>query len=526
MDPTIPLQADLVILGGGINGAGLAALAAHSGLSVALLEKGDFASGTSSKSTKLIHGGIRYLEQANFALVFEALHERSHLLKLAPHLVHPLAFLLPIYEGDRRPAWMLKVGLWLYDLLAGIHNIGRHQWFTPEETLTQAPLLQSKGLKGCGLYYDAQVNDARLVLENILAAEEAGAACLNGHPVLSALKTPKGLFEITYQNRQTGAEGKILARCLVNATGPWANQTQTLLSPGSKPLVRPTRGTHLVVPQVMADKALLITTRKDNRVIFVIPWRGYSLVGTTDLDDDKNPDQTKPSAQEINYLLAEAARLFPHQTWDPSQVLAAFSGLRPLAWTDAGGQASSVSREDKILSHENQITIVGGKLTTYRTMAEKGLKAAGAILKKRLYPASFNLPGKPDLPWERFMKEKVAKWPSQYGVTEKQANHLGHLYGQRAEAVLGLTLKDPRLKEALHPARPEILAQVAYAAAHEKALHLSDVLLRRLEIGYTPYRWGEASEKASRILAEILHWDEARRLEELSEYKSGLVPPV
>src|ERR1700722_2117280 len=311
MSQTLPGQVDLLIIGGGINGAGLAALAAHSGFSVVLLEKGDFASGTSSKSTKLIHGGIRYLEQARFPLVFEALHERSHLLKLAPHLGHPLAFLLPVYNVDQRLPWKLKIGLWLYDLLAGVHNIARHQWFSPSETLELAPTLRGEGLLGCGLYYDAQVNDARLVLENILAAEQAGAHCLNYHQALSTSDTNGSFTEIRFQDLQSGKENNISARCVVNASGPWANQTAKLFQTDSAPLVRPTRGTHLVVEQVLGEKAVLITTRQDKRVIFVIPWRGYSLVGTTDLDDSGDPDQTKPSEAEIDYLLTEAARLFP-----------------------------------------------------------------------------------------------------------------------------------------------------------------------------------------------------------------------
>jgi glycerol-3-phosphate dehydrogenase len=525
MSQTQPQETDLLIIGGGINGAGLAALAAHSGFSVVLLEKGDFASGTSSKSTKLIHGGIRYLEQANFALVFEALHERSHLLKLAPHLVHPLAFLLPVYKGDQRPPWMLKIGLWLYDLLAGVHNIARHQWFSPQATLAMAPTLRSEGLLGCGLYYDAQVNDARLVLENILAAEQAGAVCRSYHQVLSAAEKNLGLTEIRFQDLATGKEGAYSARCVVNASGPWANQTDKFFHTSVKPLVRPTRGTHLVVKEVLGEKALLITTRQDKRVIFVIPWRGYSLVGTTDLDDPNDPDKTKPSESEINYLLTEAARLFPGQAWDRSKVLALFTGLRPLAWAEAD-HASSVSREDKILREQNKITIVGGKLTTYRAMAEKGLKAATVILRKKPKRHAFNLPGAPSSSWKVFLETQVSQWPGRYGISAVQANHLAFLYGQKGEAVLELTRNNPALLEKLHPERPEILAQAAYAIDHEKALHLSDILLRRLEIGYTPYHWGEASEKVSALMAQKLSWDSRTLKSELALYKSLLLPAV
>ena len=515
-------EVDLAIIGGGINGAGLAAQAAQAGLSVVLLEKGDFASGTSSKSTKLIHGGIRYLEQARFGLVFEALQERHHLLGMAPHLVHPMPFLLPSYQGDQRPSWMLKVGLWFYDLLAGTQNIARHQWFTKTEALEKAQGLNPEGLIGCGLYYDAQVNDARLVLENILAAKKAGAGCFN-YCEVSQLALEENGVRLFYHDHRSREEGVVKARCLVNASGPWANQTAKLLSENTMNLVRPTRGTHIVVPQVLSEYAVLVTTQRDNRVIFIIPWRGVSLIGTTDLDDPESPEKVRPSEQEIQYLLEEASRVFPHLNWKRSQVLSAFSGLRPLAWTD-GGQASSVSREDKILRNGQVLTIVGGKLTTYHAMAEKALEQTmKVLLKKRPTQTRRPLPGAPALAWDRFLKEEVSQWAKRYEIEESQAQHLARLYGQRSSGVLEL-LEDSRLREKLHPDRPEMLAQVKFALDHEKALHLEDVLSRRLEIGYSAQRWGPASEKASRLMAELLHWNENTRQKELNDYKKTLFP--
>ncbi len=515
-------EVDLAIIGGGINGAGLAAQAAGAGLSVVLFEKGDFASGTSSKSTKLIHGGIRYLEQARFGLVFEALHERHHLLEMAPHLVHPIPFLLPCYQGDQRPSWMLKIGLWLYDLLAGSKNIARHEWFSPAQALAKAPDLNSTGLKGCGLYYDAQVNDARLVLENILAAEKAGAACFNYCSVNQLAQEEDGV-RLFYQDQRTSESGVVKAKCLVNASGPWANQTAKLLSENVLNLVRPTRGTHIVVPQILFPNAVLITTQKDHRVIFIIPWRGSSLVGTTDLDDPENPDKVKPTEDEIQYLLTEASRIFPGLNWNRNQVLSAFAGLRPLAWSD-GGHASSVSREDKIHQEGLVLTIVGGKLTTYYAMAEKALKQVLKTLSKK--PISNNrqtLPGTPSIPWDLFIRVEIPKWVRLYGIKESQALHLARLYGQRTVEVLAL-LEGAGLKESLHPERPEMLAQVKFAVEQEKARHLEDVMLRRLEIGYSAQRWGSASEKASRLMAGLLNWDEAQRQAELDQYKKALYP--
>ncbi len=524
MKPNEITQVDLAIIGGGINGAGLAAQAARAGLSLALLEKGDFASGTSSKSTKLAHGGIRYLEQYRFPLVFEALHERRRLIGLAPHLVHPISFLLPSYKGDQRPAWMVHAGLWLYDLLAGTQNIARHRWFSPDQALQRAPDLEPRNLAGCGLYYDAQVNDARLVLENILAAEENGGRCFN-YCRVTQIDRQSSQIRVFFHDERSGQDGTLAASCLVNASGPWANLTAKLISEGCLQLVRPTRGTHIVVPEVLRDHAVLVMSRADNRVIFIIPWRGYSLVGTTDLDDPGDPDKVSPTEEEIAYLLKEASRVLPKSSWDRNRVIAAFAGLRPLAWSD-GGSTSSVSREDKILASGNLFTIVGGKLTTYHSMAQKTLRIIlGHLGKKANVSHPDRLPGTPLKPWGLFLKEETSRWVPAYGIQGEQADHLARLYGQRAEAVLRLARAEPRLSQRLHPSRPEILAQVNYAVRDEKALHLEDVLLRRLEIGYSGERWGEAAEKSSRLMAELLGWDEAKRRAELDQYRQSLFPP-
>jgi glycerol-3-phosphate dehydrogenase len=513
MPNLIPSKVDLVIIGGGINGAGLAAQAAQVGISVVLFEKDDFASGTSSKSTKLFHGGIRYLEQARFSLVFEGLHERNR----------PIPFLLPSYQGDQRPAWMLKIGLWLYDLLAGSHNIAPHQWFSPQETLVKVPSLKSERLKGCGLYYDAQVNDARLVLENILSAEQSGAKCFNYHQVTDIDQEASG-YHVTYWDDLEKKTGTLFASCLVNASGPWANETAQIINSDTEKLVRPTRGTHIVVPQVLSDHAVLITAQGDNRVIFVIPWRGYSLIGTTDIDDSTDPDSTHPTEEEMDYLIEQTSRVFPGISLKKEKIIAAFAGLRPLA---AGGEKhpSSVSREDQIIRKGRLLTVVGGKLTTYHLMAKHALQKVLLILdRKNIRNLSVSLPGLPDKPWNDFLKSSTAQWVTEYGVTEIQAHHLAHLYGQRAEQVLALTRENPELKQPLHPDRPELAAQVVFAVQKEKALHLDDVLLRRLEIGYSAQRWSEASEKASRLMSKELKWDESTRLKELENYRTQLFP--
>jgi glycerol-3-phosphate dehydrogenase len=516
-------EVDLVILGGGINGAGVAYQAAQARLSVALFEKGDFASGTSSKSTKLIHGGIRYLEQFHFSLVFESLRERYRLLQTAPHLVRPLSFLLPCYGGDRNPPWMLKIGLWLYDILAGAHRIAFHQWLDKEQSLKKAPFLKTEGLLGCGVYFDAQVNDARLVLENILGAEEKGASCWNYRSVTQLNKSEDG-YHVFFKDEKTGESGVLKARCLLNATGPWANQTAKILGEDGVVLVRPTRGSHIIVPQVISDHAVLITTAKDNRIIFVIPWQGFSLVGTTDLDDSTDPDHAIPTEEEIQYLLTEAGRVFPGQAWERSSVISAFTGLRPLAFS-TGNNASAVSREDRILAKGRLVTIVGGKLTTYRSMAERAVQKIMVILGKSPAPsASDRLPGTPSVPLNEFLNAQKKQASEKYFLGPDQVEQLVGLYGQRASKVLKLLEENPAWAERLVSNRPEILAQVVFAVREEKAVHLDDVLIRRLEIGYSPERWGEASQKAAQCMAAQLGWSEPQVKDELSRYRHKLFP--
>ncbi len=524
MKPPLPDEVDLAVIGGGINGAGVASLAARAGLKVVLFEKGDFASGTSSKSTKLVHGGIRYLEQFRFPLVFESLHERRRLLDCAPHLVRPLAFLLPSYREDRRPPWMLRIGMTLYDVLAGKNNMHPHRWLNASQALDASPALRPEGLRGCGLYYDGQVNDARLVLEEILSAESNGALCLNDCPVEQAGTEPDGRMRVHYRHLPSGRSGSLRAKCLVNTTGPWANQISKMIAKEHRDLVRPTRGSHIVLPQLLEGHAVLVMSKRDNRIFFVIPWRGYSLVGTTDLDDKGDPDRTAPTEEEIQYLLSESLRVFPSVPWSRDKVIASFSGLRPLAWSE-GGHASSVSREDRILCEGRVLTVLGGKLTTYRSMARKALHAASSLLGVPFHSLPFpNLPGTPSIPWPSFLLSEIPRLIKDAGVSPASVGHVVSLYGARASRVLALIEEDPSLRELLHPDRPEILAQVTFAVREEKALHLEDVMLRRLEIGYTPQRTGEADEKVSHLMARLLGWDESTRLMELQSFRDHLFP--
>jgi glycerol-3-phosphate dehydrogenase len=517
----IPQTVDLAILGGGINGAGLARLAATQGWSVVLFEKGDYASGTSGKSTKLVHGGLRYLEHGHVGLVYESLRERAALLGTVPHLTRPLGFLLPCYRGDPRPPWKLRAGLILYDLLAGSRNQNQHTWLSAAAARALAPGLREDGRLGCGLYFDAQVDDARLVLEDVLRAERRGATCLNHCPVVAIDEQKRGGVSVSYRHLLSGETGSIAARCLAITAGPWTDRVVSGLLGRDSRILRTTRGTHLVLPRLLDRHAVLATSPVDGRVFFVIPWLTQTLVGTTDIDDAGNPDDTCPTEEEIAYLLDGVSYYFPSAHLSRDSVVAAFAGLRPLVRADAP-HASSVSREDRVLREGSIVTVVGGKLTTYRVMARRALGSVREVLGS----SEPELPGWPSLeraPGPPSPREQ-ANWAQQYRVLPDTCRHLAATYGSTAVEVLERTRRDRSLCEPLAEGSTEILAQVAHAALGEHAAHLDDALLRRLRIGYLPGRAGEAAQRACRVMAQALGWDQQREREELARYLAELHP--
>jgi glycerol-3-phosphate dehydrogenase len=334
---------DVVVVGGGINGASVTRELALRGLKVLLLEKNDFASGTSSASSKLIHGGLRYLEQFRFRLVFESCRERRLLLQNAPHLVKPLEFILPIYIGRGRPAWQIRLGMWVYDSMALFRNIHPHRWLNRAELLKREPALNPQGLVGGAVFYDAQMDDRKLCLAVIEQAKSLGAQAFNFTPVTAITEngavTPKGIFS---------------AKVYVTATGPWSDDAKNLR-----------KGVHIVARKLTQGEAILAQAKRDNRVFFVMPWGDRSLIGTTDTPFRGSPDNVPVEAEDIDYLLSETNLALPGANLTPNDVLSSFAGVRPLA---TGGD----SREERIIQHSaNQVSLVGGKYTTFRAVGEK-----------------------------------------------------------------------------------------------------------------------------------------------------------
>jgi glycerol-3-phosphate dehydrogenase len=490
---------DVLVLGGGITGAGVALDAVLRGLRVALIDKGDFAGGTSSLSSKLVHGGLRYLEHGDFHLVYEALHERRRLLRNAPHLVHPLRFVVPFYEGSRVPAWKFRTGLVLYDLLAGPGNIRRSRAVPLPRLRGEFPGLAARGLRGGAEYFDARMDDARLCLEVLRTAALQGAIVVNYVEAIAFEHSGGLITGVRARDHVGGRDFSISARQVLNATGPWGDAVRRLAGDDSGPLLRPTKGVHLIAARpphptlspfrgerarVRGAAAFLLLHPADGRVFFVLPFLHKTLLGTTDTLCDDSPDALTVTADEVDYLLAG----FNHYFAPPlsvADVAGSFAGLRPLIRARPG-QPSDLSREFQM--HESPsglLTAGGGKYTTYRHAAEiltdTVVRRLG--LSRRCRTRSFPLDGAPRQPWEQFRPSAIRTLTSDDRVSEETAAHLVDRYGRRAMEVADYLRRDPALDARIVAEEPDILAEFAYQRDHEMALTADDFLLRRTRLG-------------------------------------------
>ncbi len=524
-------ELDLLVIGGGITGAGIARDAAMRGLATGLVEMADVGAGTSSRSSRLVHGGLRYLEHFQWRLVFEALAERRVLLRIAPHLVRPLPFLLPVHRGDRVPRWKLAAGLALYGLLAAGGNVPRPRMMGKAGVLALEPNLRARGLQGGGLYYDAQCDDARLVLATLRSALAHGALAGTYLEVTALLRDAGRVAGAQVRDRLTGAEAAVRARVVVNATGPWTDRIRRLEDPDAAPLLRPTRGSHVMLRRnrIGHTHAITLTSRLDGRVMFVLPWGDFSYIGTTDTDTRDDPARVHADQADVHYLLRSVNALFPHAHLGPEDVLAAWAGLRPLLAADPALAASAVPREHRILTGPlGLLSVAGGKLTTYRRMAaetvDRAVRALGADAPAR-YPApptdTEPLPG----------GESASVTPFRLAATElglpaATVTHLLRLYGTETAAVLNLARDDRRLLQPLHPEHPAIGAQAVYAARRELACRVEDVLDRRLHLNTETADQGRAAAgTVAALLGGVLGWDPDRVAEEAARF-DPVAPPA
>jgi glycerol-3-phosphate dehydrogenase len=518
---------DVLVVGGGITGAGIARDAALRGFRTALVDKGDFGSGTSSHSSRLIHGGIRYLEQFDFRLVREASRERRVLLTIAPHLVRPLAFLLPVYRGARVPAWKVRAGMWLYDLLAAFHNVRMHRWLGPKATRRVEPSLRERDLQGAALYYDAQTDDARLVLATMRSAARAGALVASYTETTALLKPDGRVRGATLRDELNGQVSTVRALVVVNAAGPWVDEVRRLDDPRAEPLLRLTKGVHVVVPRARLDHthAVTLTSPIDGRVMFVLPWQEESYIGTTDTDAVGSPDDQRATAEDVVYLLRSANALFPLARLGPQDVVATWAGLRPLLRPAHDVAPSEASREHRIVeSASGLLSIAGGKLTTYRVMACDMVDRVAASLHaldgrpRRPSPPTdrMPLPGGETADLEILVEAAVAR-----GASQTIARHLVYRYGSETAAVLNQVERDRALGVPIVVGQPDIWAEVAHAVEREMAVRLEDVLVRRLHLFYATRDQAVApSEAVADFLARALGWDAARRSREVTAYQA------
>lgn len=515
-------RADLLVIGGGITGAGVARDAAMRGLSVVLVEAHDLAFGTSSRSSRLIHGGIRYLEHGQLGLVFEALAERAVLRRLAPHLVHPLPFLFPVYEGDRVPLWKLRLGMLLYDLLARAPRGARHRILDRAATLAAEPALRERGLVGAGRYFDAQCDDARLTVATARSAIRHGARVATYAEVTGFVLEDGRVAGAHVTDRLDGGITTIAATVVLGAVGPWTDRLRRLADPSAPPLLRTTRGVHVVVPRhrVGHHEAIALTSPIDGRVMFVLPWGDQTYIGTTDTDSAEAPEAVTATSDDILYLLRSANALFPAARLGPEDVLATWAGLRPLV--AAPGSTAEVPREHVIVEEPNGLIVMaGGKLTTYRRMAAdlvdravRRLPATRRAALRRAATEAEPLPG-----GEAAVLASTLARADALGLAPATADHLARHYGTETDAVLNLVEREPALRAPLHPAHPAVRAEVVHLARRELVRRLDDLLVRRLHLYYeTPDRGAAAAAAAAASLAPELGWDEARTAREVDAY--------
>jgi glycerol-3-phosphate dehydrogenase len=493
---------DMIVVGGGATGVGIAVDAASRGYAVALLEQSDFGKGTSSRSTKLVHGGVRYLEQGNISLVMEALRERGILRQNAPHLVSNLAFVVPNYDWWEAPFYGL--GLKVYNVLAGKYGFGHSEILSREETLERLPTIKTEGLRGGVVYYDGQFDDSRLLINLVQTAAEQGAVLLNYVPVIGLTKGGDGFVDgVVARDIETGRELRVPGTIVINATGAFADGVRRLAEPSASSLIAPSQGIHLVFDRsfLPGDSAIMVPHTRDGRVMFAIPWHGHTLVGTTDTPIDTPTLEPRPFEEEIAFILETAAQ-YLHKAPTRGDVLSVFVGIRPLVRSGDSKLTAALSRDHTIhIDRSGLLTTAGGKWTTYRQMAEDTVNQAAELAR---------LPEKPC----------VTKTLNIHGFLT-HAERFGPLsvYGSDALAIQDLMRADPTLAEPLHPALPYSRAEVVWAVRVEAARTVEDVLSRRCRALVLDARAaaGMAPEVGA-IMARELGWSTERQRQEVEVF--------
>ncbi len=496
-------QWDMVVAGGGATGVGVAIDAATRGYEVLLLEQSDFGKGTSSRSTKLVHGGVRYLEQGNVSLVMEALRERGLLLENAPHLVRNLGFVVPNYDWWEAPFY--GIGLKLYNLLAGKYGFGASRILSKEETLEHLPNIRTEGLRGGVIYYDGQFDDSRLLMHLVATAFEQGATLLNYVQVEGVTQDEEGFVDgVIARDLETAEQFEARASVVINATGPFSDGLRRRTDESVEPMIAPSQGIHLVFDRsfLAGESAIMVPHTSDGRVMFAIPWHGHTLVGTTDTPVAEAMLEPVAMEQEIDFILHTAA-LYLSKKPAREDILSIFAGIRPLVRAGAAGNTAALSRDHTIrIENSGMVTVCGGKWTTYRHMAEDCVDQAavlGRLPEKPCVTAHLNIHG-----------------------YHRKARNFGalYVYGSDAPAIEEIARREAALGERLHPSLPYIAAEVVWAAREEMALTVEDVLARRTRALFLNARAAiDMAPRVAQLLAGELNRSEAWQHEQLRIFR-------
>ncbi|SUJ29843.1 Aerobic glycerol-3-phosphate dehydrogenase [Sphingobacterium spiritivorum] len=497
-------QWDIAIIGGGATGLGIAADAASRGYKTILLEKYDFAKATSSRSTKLVHGGVRYLANGDVKLVYSALHERGLIFRNAPHVARIQSFIIPCYSWFSKLKYL--IGLKLYDWMAGSLRIGKSVYLNKNEVISKLPTVKASALQGGIQYFDGQFDDARLALNLGQTAAEYGATIINYADVTHIGKNEAGKVNgLTFVDQETGQSHTIQAKSIINATGIFVDDILKLEEPKHKNLVRPSQGTHIVVDKKFLGKsdALMIPETSDGRVLFGVPWHGHVLLGTTDTPLDQHQIEPRPLEEEIKFILDTAYNYMEHAP-TRSDILSVFAGLRPLAAPqgDDVNSTKEISRDHKLISNASGlVTITGGKWTTYRKMAEETINLA--IKVAALDP-----------------KACMTKTLKIHGYAQNEEQGHWKFYGSDAEGIRALAATSPELAAVLHPKFEHIAAEVVWAVRYEMARNIEDVLARRMRILFLDAKTSlEMVPQVAKLMAQTMGKDELWINEQTESYR-------
>jgi glycerol-3-phosphate dehydrogenase len=512
-------ELDILVIGGGVVGAGTALDAVTRGLKVGLLEARDYAAGTSSRSSKLFHGGLRYLEQFNFSLVFEALKERSLVLNtLCPHLARPVPFIYPLEKVIDRP--YVGLGIGVYDVMGAGRGVpSHHKHLGKKKTLESFPSGKRSAIRGAVKFYEGQVDDARHTMMIARTAAAYGALCANSTRVTGFLREDDKVVGVVASDLETGRSFEVRAKQVINAAGVWTDEVQQMVGGRGQFQVRASKGVHLVVPRNRINSATGIITRTEKSLLFVIPWGSHWIIGTTDTDWKLDLAHPAASQSDIDYILGHVNKLLADPL-DRADVVGVYAGLRPLLFGESDS-TSTLSREHAVSSPVRGLTVIaGGKYTTYRVMAKDAVDAAVHGLERtvpKCVTENIPLVGADGYLGAYNSRNLTAE---RTGMRVSRVEHLLGRYGTLMGEVLDLIDADPELGKPLDSAPEYLKAEVVYAASHEGAQHLEDILTRRTRISIeVPDRGEAAAEEVAQLVAPILGWDDQHRAEEIEHYR-------